>query len=297
MADLYPIVAVNPAWIVNPEDMGTKQKFWYRKPRNKTKWLFKYPRPNTGEHWAEKIAAGVASAIGVRHAKVELATFQGTRGSVTESFVRDNRTLWHGNQMLEEAIAGYDPERRSRQSRHTLENIWKVVEKIFVDDLEGARKAKRTVVGYKVRDAWIGSTDRHHENWGVLRRREGSGRMGDMAPSFDHASSLGRELMDSRRKQLMEATRVGDYAKKGHGAIYGTRNESRSPSPLELVRRATRNYPEFFRPMATNLARMDEDAVSQIVHPIPSDWMSPSERTFAIALMRYHSEKLREILQ
>lgn len=297
MADPYPIVAVNPEWIVNPEDMGTKQKFWYRKPRNPTKWLFKYPRPNTGEHWAEKIAAGVASAIGVRHAKVELATFEGTQGSVTESFVGGNRTLWHGNQMLEEVIAGYDPKRRSRQSHHTLENIWKVVEKIFVDDLEGARKAKRTIAGYIVLDALIGNTDRHHENWGVLRQREDNGRMVDMAPSFDHASSLGRELMDCRRERLMEENRVGDYAEKGHGAIYRTGNESRGPSPLELVRQATRGYPKFFRPMATNLARMSEDAARQIVHPIPSDWMSPSERRFVIALMRYNYGKLQEILQ
>lgn len=296
MSDRYPIVEVKREWIVNPEDMGTKKKIWYCNPRNTTKWLFKHPRPDTGEHWAEKIAAGVASAIGVRHAKVELATFQGKRGSVTESFVCSNRTLLHGNQMLEVIIAGYDPERRSHQSHHTLKNIWKVVEAVFVNP-ERAREAKCTIAGYIVLDALIGNTDRHHENWGVLWQLDGNGWMVDMAPSFDHASSLGRELMDCRRDQLMEENRVGDYAEKGHGALYWTGNKSRGPSPLELVRQATRNYPEFFRPVATNLASVGEDTVRQIVHLIPSGWMSSSERRFAITLMNDNYKKLREILQ
>ena len=57
MSDEYPIVTVEPEWVINPEEMGGKTKFWYGKPDDNTNWLFKYPRPNTGEHWAEKIAS------------------------------------------------------------------------------------------------------------------------------------------------------------------------------------------------------------------------------------------------
>ena len=60
MSDEYPIVTVEPEWIINPEEMGGKTKFWYGKPDDNTNWLFKYPRPNTGEHWAEKIASEIA---------------------------------------------------------------------------------------------------------------------------------------------------------------------------------------------------------------------------------------------
>ena len=45
--------------------------------------------------------------------------------------------------------------------------------------------------GYLVLDAVIGNTDRHHENWGLLLRRTETGWKGQVAPSFDHASSLG----------------------------------------------------------------------------------------------------------
>ena len=98
MSDPYRIVEVKPEWVIDREDMGTKTKFWYRDPDEDVNWLFKYPRQNTGEHWAEKTAAEVASALGVRHAKVELAQFEGDRGSATESFARGGRALHHGNQ-------------------------------------------------------------------------------------------------------------------------------------------------------------------------------------------------------
>ena len=113
MADPYRIVEVKPEWVIDREDMGTKTKFWYRDPDDDVNWLFKYPRPDTGEHWAEKVAEEVASVLGIRHAKVELAQFEGNRGSVTESFARGGRALYHGNQVLEWTVGGYDPKKNS----------------------------------------------------------------------------------------------------------------------------------------------------------------------------------------
>ena len=71
MPDSYPIIQVEPEWVLEPEDMGTKEKFWYRNPGDGGReWLFKNPRENTGEHWAEKIAAEVANVLGIPHATV-----------------------------------------------------------------------------------------------------------------------------------------------------------------------------------------------------------------------------------
>ena len=251
MSDEYPIVTVEPEWVINPEEMGGKTKFWYGKPDDNTNWLFKYPRPNTGEHWAEKIAAEVASVIGITHAKVELAQFQGERGSVTESFACGGRVLHHGNQMLEVTVDGYNPNQKFRQSSHALANIWKVMDAIFLDP-ESAKQAKLIIAEYTVLDALIGNTDRHHENWGILRRRAGDEGGSFVAPSYDHASSLGRELRDERRDRLMAENRIGDYAERGRGAIYWSEDERYGPSPLELVRRAAPTYPDLFHSARRN---------------------------------------------
>ena len=117
MPEPYPIAEVLPEWMLGPEEMGSKEKFWYYNPDRETAWLFKHPQDNTGQHWAEKISAEVASRLGMVHAKVELAEFQGRRGSTTESFSRGGRELVHGNQMLERVVRGYDPKKTFNQVR------------------------------------------------------------------------------------------------------------------------------------------------------------------------------------
>ena len=270
--------------------MGSKRKFWYRHPGDNEPWLFKYPQQNTGQHWAEKIVAELAALLRIPHARVELALHIEERGSVTRSFVSDGLELVHGNQLLAVAIHGYDTDKRFGQSSHTLTNIWRVMDYIFREE-EDARRAKRRTAAYLVLDALVGNTDRHHENWGVLWAEDTI----DLAPSFDHASSLGRELQDDRRNWLITQDRVGEYIKNGRGAIYWSEGQRHGPGPLELVRLALGVYPELFRPALHELEQLDEDAVRVLVERIPSDWMSTSARSFAIALMSYSYAQLREM--
>ena len=118
-----------------------------------------------------------------------------------------------------------------------------------------------------------------------------------MAPSFDHASSLGRELSDERRDRLRTESRVRDYAERGRGAIYWSADEPHGPSPLELARRAARRHPELFRPALTKLERLDEGAMNGLVDRVPACWMTPSSRKFAVALMRCNLEQLEGLVR
>lgn len=296
MSDPYRIEEVRPEWVLTPEAMGSKTKFWYQKPGAQRRyWLFKFPQPNTGQHWAEKIAAEVAGALGIRHARVELAVFnRSQRGSATESFARGWRHLWHGNQLLAGIVQGYDPEVRFRQSSHTLPNIWRALDVVFAEPA-AVRRAKVQFAEYTVLDALIGNTDRHHENWGILRKRSGSRWWGTVAPSFDHASSLGRELLDERRDRLLKASQVGRYAERGRGGIYWSDADHRAPSPLELVRRASDAHRELFRSALNRLRTLEESSLRSMIDDVPADWMSPSAKRFALALVVYNLGELRRL--
>ena len=198
MTDYYPIVEVQPDWVFQPEQMGGKAKFWYLEPNEDiSNWLFKYPRPNTGEHWAEKIAAEVAGFLQIRYAQVKLATFEGFCGSASRSFLSDDPQLFHGNQILAHHVRDYDPRQQFGRTRHTLENIWLGLDHVFVEPA-GVQAAKTQFAEFLVLDAVIGNTDRHRENWGVVGKRAGGGWVGYLAPSFDHASASGRELNQSQ---------------------------------------------------------------------------------------------------
>ena len=295
MPNPYQIFGVWHEWVVGSEDMGSKKKFWFRFPEGpEGYWLFKYPKSNTGEHWAEKIAAEIASLMDIECAEVELATFGNEQGSVSKAFTGTGQELVHGNQMLARIIHDYDPEATFRHSSHTLENIWKVMDRVFVND-EAVLKAKRRTAEYVVLDGLIGNVDRHHENWGILRRQVHGRWKGFVAPSFDHASSLGRELQDVKRDLYLAENRVGNYAEKGRGAICWSEDSKRGPSPLGLVRKAVSTYPEIFLPVKNKLEKLDVEAMKDIVNRIPHDWMSSTAREFAIALMCYNFHQLLEL--
>src|SRR5580700_8404228 len=102
MREPFQVVQVARAGRVLDEPMGTKRKFWWEKAGQR--WLFKYSRPGTGEHWSEKIAAEVGAALGVPCAHVELAECEGQTGcSVRASPSRGiSAGLVHGNELLQE---------------------------------------------------------------------------------------------------------------------------------------------------------------------------------------------------
>lgn len=295
-ADYY-VIEIQPDWVLEPEAMGSKDKFWFHGEPG-PEWLFKYPQPNTGQHWSEKIAAEVADRLDFLHARVELAVFQRTRGSATESFAREGRELYHGNQIMAGHVLGYDPGKTFGHSGHTLENIFLAMERSFASE-DGARRAKERIAEYLVLDALIGNTDRHHENWGILRKRTEGGWFGALAPTFDHASSLGRELVDDSagkcRRRLLAEGRLAQYAEKAPGAIFWRADNRHGTSPLELVRRASALHPGLFGPALKALEKLDRGALWEIVARVPADWMSDLAQKFAVELMCYTLEQLRKI--
>ena len=177
-----------------------------------------------------------------------------------------------------------------------MENILTAVDTIFGDKVSKI-DAKSRLAEYLVLDAMIGNTDRHHENWGVLRRRKNHVWYGVVAPSFDHASSLGRELLDDRRDRLLTENRVGNYVERGRGAIYWSTEGAHGPSPIELVRRTAPCYPDIFRPALTKIEKLDETLVDDLLARMPEEWMSRSAKEFATALMRYSIGQLKEVLR
>lgn len=297
MSELYTVYEVNLDWMIDPESMGTKEKFWYRDPADDSgsAWLFKYPRPNSGEHWAEKIAAEVARLLAIPHGRVELATCQGTRGTITESFIVPRETLVHGNELLTLAISHYNTDQRRRPTQHNLGNIFWVLERICAGITSDLRdRMKNQFAEYLVLDATIGNTDRHHENWGALLESNERTPLG-LAPTFDHASSLGRELSDERRIRHLAENTLGRYVARGRGGIYWSENDNRPPCPLELVGLASESYSDAFRPGLEKLAILGEGNILEALNRLPENWITNSEKDFAATMMQYNVAELRKL--
>ena len=199
----------------------------------------------------------------------------------------------HGNQILNITLAIDDlREWNFRLTDHTLANIWLALDRAF-DTPNNSTKAKRQLAEYLLLDAIVGNTDRHSENWGILK---GQDRYERMAPSYDHGSSLGRELMDDKRASLLSDNRVGVYMERGRGNIHWHNTARRGPSPLELIRVAAPEYPDLFHPALAKLDNLNESSLRQIVDSIPESWMTPTARAFAFELMKYSRAQLQEVI-
>ncbi len=285
MTDVYPILRLPDDAPEDIEQMGSKEKFWFRHENDR--WLFKYPRGGTGEHWAEKIVAEIAILLQIPVARVELAVFQNKPGSATLTFADRSigRALIHGNELLATLVRGYQKDKWHHQNDHTLDRIIDAVQSAIPK--RNHKSALKQLAGYVVLDALVGNTDRHHENWGILLKIGALRPLSlEVAPSFDHASSLGRELTVEKCRTLLETSEgVARYIEKGHGGIYLNTLDAKGPSPLRLCLEAVRQYPDYFGEWQMKLADLDMTDVERIVSRVPDSWISDEHRALVCALV------------
>jgi hypothetical protein len=309
LLDPFPIITVPDHAAEQWETVGTKPKFWY----DKSARLFKKCRPGTGEDWAEKIAAELAELVGLPHAEVELATWTGERGVVTRSFVPNGGALFLGNAMLgrdDESYPAHKPgERRyHRVSEHTIDAILETLSRNNVGPPmdwtapERVSIAREVFVGYLMLDAWIGNQDRHHENWGVIETvdRGRSPQLSlNLAPTFDHASSLGRNESDETRKRRLETRDSGysveSYAGRARSAIY---DAPKSPRPLltsEAFQSAATRYPCAGRAWLDLLAGVSSADVDSLFRRVDTDRISETAIEFALRMLEANRKRLIEL--
>lgn len=100
-------------------------------------------------------------------------------------------------------------------------------------------------------------------------------------PSFDHASSLGRELTDDRRRRILESNGVLRYVRRGRGGVYVDDRRQRAPSPLRLARLLCRWRPSFTRRTLDRIDSLSELDVRAAVQRVPSEFMSDAAKEFA----------------
>ena len=152
--------------------------------------------------------------------------------------------------------------------------------------------------GYLVLDALVGNTDRHHENWGVIGRDQPIGKnlILRLPPSYDHASSLGRELQDDKRlEKLKRPNAISSYVLKGRSPIYWSENDRRGLSPIEFVRRASKVDGKGFKFWLRKVLTLDMREVRAIFGMFPDGWISEAAIEFALQFIHCSRRILREI--
>lgn len=243
--EVYKIAADAPE---ENEYLGTKEKFWFHH-HELGKCLYKKARPNTGEAWSEKIAAELCRLLMLPHARQELALYEQQQGTISPSFLPQNGSLTTGNEILAQIFLDY-PENINDLSQHTFANVFGVMNESVVSlpfnwqAPSNIETAIDTFIGYLLLDAWIGNADRHHENWGFINLDGKS----YLAPTYDHASCLGRNESDNKRQQRLKTKDKGfsveAYANKSKSCLYAQSGDNKPLKTFDVFCAAARLYPK-----------------------------------------------------
>jgi excisionase family DNA binding protein len=305
----YKIEDISHYEPIRPEPTGLKEKLWFARDNDNWYWdisgdkfLFKVGRSGTGENWAEIIACELARRIGLPHAEYKFAKYKDKLGVITPSFVPSGTGLILGNEILQHIVSGYKSTQRYKQRIHTLSRVmgairtgtgfplnWKII--------EGINDAIDVFGGYLMLDAWIANTDRHHENWGVVL--DLSTKLYHLAPTFDHASSLGSHEEDDIRKERLMTRDINrsiqTYVQKARSALYNKQTDNNPMFTIDAFKEMVRIRRD---PAMVWLKRLDEisaEEIANILNRIPNELMSVFAKEFAKSILKENKRRLLEL--
>lgn len=296
----YPIIELEKDVPTQLEPLGTKTKFWFR-DENGRHVLFKEGRPGTGENWAEKVCCEICRLLNIPHAEYELAKWKNRSGVITPTFVPENARLVLGNELLGRIIKDYDQNRRYKTRQHRVRTVMAVTSGFAVkmplgwDSPEAIQNAADVFVGYLLLDTLVSNQDRHHENWGLIV----SPKTGvSFAPTFDHASSLGRNETDQGRIERLKTRDKGRsveaYVARAKSAFFWTAASTNPLTTLEAFREAVKISPEAGRYWVWRLNQVPIEAFQRILEQVPDSEITELARQFALKIIETNANRIIE---
>lgn len=205
-------------------------------------------------------------------------------------------TLLHGNEFLTAIIPNYPKFANYGVSQHTIDTVLTVITNNSVNlpigwaPPFGLEKAVDVFVGYLLLDAWIGNGDRHHENWGIVRKKTASTleETEYLAPTYDHASSLGRDLSDEqRRNRSVEA-----YTNKCFSAFYRSVEDKKTLKTVDAFYLLATRYPQAASIWLTRLENISQANILKIFNSIPHSRISHDANHFSQQILEINRNKL-----
>lgn len=254
---------------------GTRAKFWIKHPKFQTRYLFKIPRENTGEYWAEFIASKIGQAIGMEIIDVELATYNGTIGTIAKNFVKTKEEFYEGGDLFFTLFSDFD---RYALKHYNFSNIIKVLTPYNLE---------RAFISVPVFDAFIGNQDRHCDNWGIIMSDDAY----KLSPIYDNGTSMGFNLQAKRiRELLMDYNRLQNYCNKGISLI--GLNDKHKPRCLELLEEVNAKFPVETKKVLEQIGEVNRQMILKILDDIPPSIMDDVYKEWVEKLLIYRKEWL-----
>lgn len=316
MPDLFPVIDVTDWELVENEVLGANPKIWVRMPDGgrdrQDDWLFKpvvVPESTglaQGEDWAEKIVSELGGLLGVPCAPVDLARRAGVRGSISRNVVPPGWDRVLGSDLLFVTEPSYrgpflDSDGRERRPKgrpgHSPAVIAAALEQCDAPAGSGLPSGLSAFAGYVVLDAWVANQDRHDQKWAVLRSAVEQ-RPLVLAPSYDHASSIGFNLADDKRsRELARAGGLGQFVSRARADRFEhdpSMPKAQRPTLVDIANQVLRIAgSEVEAHWLDTLEQLGTGDVERIVNSVPE--LSEVARTFILELLDANRRRLLDV--
>ncbi|MEH2409980.1 hypothetical protein [Nostoc sp.] len=117
-----------------------------------------------------------------------------------------------------------------------------------------------------------------------------------LAPTYDHASSMGRELSDEKRYLKLNNKSVTGYAEKCSSLIYCSFGDKKRLKTFDAFCEAQQFYPDAAASVwLNNLARVSSNDTLELFEQIPSNRISKTAIEFAQKILELNQSKLLKL--
>lgn len=215
----------------------------------------------------------------------------GARRGIASRDIRDERglRLVHGNELLAEADAEYEPGARRENPRYTVAAVRRALSGVAAPGglPDAVGDAFDAWAGYLALDALVAGRDRHHENWAVVR----TAQTVQLVPSFDHGNAFGfQETEDAVERVSADTAALDRWARRGRSHHFAGRPElvALADEALALASREARDY---WRGRIASLTLPDAEA---LVTAVPTELVSEARGRFIISLLDINRRRLTD---
>lgn len=288
---------------LEPEETGTKNKFWLRHAGTGRRYLFKMGR-NQIENWAEVVCYEIAKLLGIPCPEYKLAEWEGAHGVLSASFldVSEKEDFIPGDYMLARMDPDY-PRTTRKPVQYTISRTFALLKvasstvafpRPFGFHAGGNLKyVDELFVGYLMLDALVANQDRHHGNWGFVAGTKL--KKIRMAPSFDHASSFSRDSDEEKTRRMQTRDRgytLETYCERAKSPFYNAAGASRLTT-YDAFQQAGQRLQG-----AANywLARLEQADVGTVLRHLftgnDSAIISPTSAEFALRMLHFNRARL-----
>ena len=245
----------------------------------------------------------ICELLGIPHADYWFAEYKEFFGVITKQFVPQYGRLVFGNEMLSKFVPGYEMKKAYKQRQYTLRVVIALLRKLsaFVRIDKSFQRIKSiqdpldVFIAYIMLDALIANQDRHHENWGIIVLPESI----ILAPTFDHASSLGRNELDSTRDDILTTTderrSIRNYIKRAESAFYSHIKHNKRMKTIEAFQYVSAMRPKAAAYWRKKLTRITKSILNDIIADYPDRLMSPLSKEFACQIVMHNKNRIIQI--